>query len=79
VHPMSECARGSNNDVVSQLRELLYIEDHLGIKPSRWVKPSDLDILPVDVIFDNHIHLQLIQKKMSRGTQRILEWREAIH
>jgi hypothetical protein len=40
------------------------------------IDPSDLDILPVGVVFDNYVHFLHIWQEMSRATQEIVEMRE---
>lgn len=53
MHSIVKCILGSNNDLVSQLQEVLSVEGYLWVQPSQRIDPSDIDELPIDVLLDD--------------------------
>lgn len=50
MHPVAKRILGSNIELVSQLQEVLNVQGHLWVQPSRRIDPSDLEELLVDVL-----------------------------
>ena len=50
MHPVVKHILGSNNDLVSQLQEVISIEGYLWAQPSSRIGLSDLDKLHVNVL-----------------------------
>ena len=67
MHPVFERVLGSDNESVSDLQEMLYVEGHLLAQPVRWVNPCDLNKLSIDILFDDPIKLLSAGKELAGG------------
>ena len=67
MHPVFERVLGSDNESVSDLQEVFYIEGHLLAQPPRQVNPCDLNKLSVDILFNDPIQLLSARKEVAGG------------
>jgi hypothetical protein len=79
MHPMSKPIRQAHYEVVSKPREVLCIKGHFGPQTSKRVDPSALDILPVNILPNNPIHLLLIRQEVTKSIQKISKWGKAVY
>ena len=55
MHPVSELVLGSDNELVSDLQEVLCIEGYLWAQSTGGIDPCDLNELLVNILFDDPI------------------------
>ena len=71
VHPVAKSTGWSDNEAISHLHEMIYIECHLGLEPTTWIYPSDRIVLPVNVLPNDHVQLLLVWQEMVGGIQGV--------
>ena len=57
MHPMSKRVLGLDNEPVSNLQEVFNIKGYLWAQSSRRIDPSNLDVLLVNILYDDLIQL----------------------
>jgi hypothetical protein len=71
MHLVEKCIGWSNNEAISHLHEMIYIECHLGLEAIGWIHPSDLNVLSINVLPNNFVQLLLVRQEMARGIQGV--------
>lgn len=69
MHPMAKCIGWSDNEVISHLHEMLYIEGHLGLEAIGWICTSDLNVLFVNILPNDPIQLLFVRQEMVRASR----------
>lgn len=61
VYPMTKIIAWFDNEVISHLHETFCIKVNLGLEPVGWIYPSDLNVLSINVLANDHVQLLLVR------------------
>lgn len=79
VHPMAKSIGWYDNEAISHLHGIPCIEGQFGFEPIGWIYLSDLNVLSINVLPNDLVHLLLVQWEMARGVQGVFKWGELVH